>query len=99
MSATPSMCDTCHTPGRCCRTFILHHEDFKNVPWLFVAAEMAVRGMPFVPLFQREDGWWRFWCPNLSEEGRCMDYDNRPGTCSSYVPGENSLCVYHTEED
>lgn len=37
---------------------------------------------------------WVFWsCKNLTPEGRCGDYENRPELCRTYEPGQDLLCV------
>lgn len=49
---------------------------------------------PLMPLYQRvSDGCWYFWCPELTREGRCGDYPNRPDLCRSYEPMSDRLCV------
>jgi len=52
-------------------------------------------GVPFMPLFRRESGRWSYWCPNLSREGRCLDYENRPVTCRIFEPASDPLCVHY----
>jgi Fe-S-cluster containining protein len=60
--------------------------------------------LPFVPLevwgrwIDEESGrtysayWYR--CSNLLPNGRCGDYDNRPGLCRSFEPASDPLCVH-----
>lgn len=103
-----SACDTCPVPGQCCRSIILGggsfaldaqtadeaqaHVDQVNATPLFTAVNGV---MPFRPLMKRAtDGAWVWWCPNLSAEtGRCLDYDNRPGACRHYQPGDDAMCA------
>jgi Fe-S-cluster containining protein len=35
------------------------------------------------------------WCPNLTLDGRCGDYENRPYACMHYKPGTDPLCIMH----
>jgi Fe-S-cluster containining protein len=94
-----SLCDTCHTPGRCCRVFHLKTTSGsygEGETMLEVMSKLAMWGFPFMPLFKlRSTGQWRFWCPNLDlKTGRCNDYENRPKLCAEYAPGQDDLCVY-----
>lgn len=52
-------------------------------------------GFPFVPFFVGEHNSWRLWCPNLTREGRCGDYENRPRLCRSFQAGSDPLCIMH----
>jgi Fe-S-cluster containining protein len=53
-------------------------------------------GLPFMPLYKRPMGVWRFWCPVLDiKTGRCGDYENRPALCKSYRAGSDTLCAMH----
>ncbi len=36
---------------------------------------------------------WSFSCDWLGEDGRCMDYKNRPKLCRSYKPKSDLLCI------
>lgn len=50
-------------------------------------------GLPFLPLYMRPDGAWRFWCPLLDHStGRCSDYDRRPALCRAYEAGAERVC-------
>jgi Fe-S-cluster containining protein len=50
-------------------------------------------GLPFMPFQRLENGHWRWWCPNLTLEGRCGDYENRPALCRSFEPASDPLCA------
>lgn len=99
-----SDCDTCPQPGHCCRTMLLCGGEFPP-PDLrtLLEADLAIRNdriagppLPFHPLFQRQDGAWVLWCPNLNAKtGRCDDYENRPLACSLYEPRSDRLCILH----
>lgn len=39
---------------------------------------------------------WLFECENLTPEGRCGNYDNRPKMCRVFEPGSSTLCVEYT---
>lgn len=39
----------------------------------------------------------RWQCKNLTPEGRCGDYENRPNLCRIYEPGEDRLCAVYIE--
>ena len=43
----------------------------------------------------REYGTVVFKCKNLTAEGRCGDYENRPLLCKSYEPRSDNLCVHY----
>lgn len=36
---------------------------------------------------------WLYSCTNLTPEGRCSDYDNRPKMCQEFKPGADALCA------
>ena len=102
-----SLCDICPRPGHCCTGLSLGGGDFgrfKN--GLEVLVEIAgyirwgedtntVDLLPFMPLRRNEFGMWNFWCPNLTREGRCGDYENRPFACRHYQPLDDGLCAQH----
>jgi Fe-S-cluster containining protein len=59
----------------------------------------AERGLPFLPLmkFQGEGAmYWQWWCPKLTRDGRCGDYENRPKLCRDYQAGDDRLCALRT---
>lgn len=72
------------------------------------AAELAQKlpGHPFIPLrleiFPEDQiigtdpyGAGRWSCSNLTPEGRCGDYENRPELCRNYEAGSDRLCVMY----
>ena len=104
-----SLCDLCPRPGRCCSGFELNGGKFgEGKTALEIGADLARTqdiddegnvlgiGLPFLPLFLRSDGHWHFWCPNLTREGRCGDYENRPWACRHYQPLADHLCAMLT---
>lgn len=100
-------CDSCPKPGRCCTGLVLNGGELaKGTTMLAALATMATLrhqradgrmtiGAPFMPLMQRGDGEWLWWCPNLQADGRCGDYENRPEPCWRYTAGDDFLCVMH----
>ena len=59
--------------------------------------EIGSEPLPFLPLMQKEDGSWLWWCPMLDHRsGRCTIYATRPNNpCATYPPREDALCVEH----
>lgn len=70
---------------------------------------MEEMGLPFVPVERRSTHYvddpgsdqhgreyavWVWGCPKLLPNGRCGDYENRPGLCRSYQPLDDGLCVH-----
>ena len=55
------------------------------------------RPMPFVP-WQRvrtaDDEFWRWRCTELTADGRCGIYENRPRACQVFEPASDPLCVH-----
>lgn len=102
-----SLCDTCRVPGHCCRRFILNGGDFawRTTMLEALAAASTVLhgtddigyqiGLPFVPFYRDSNGRWWWWCPHLTRDGRCDDYENRPHVCRSFEPASDPLCIYH----
>lgn len=103
-----SLCDTCHTPGNCCKKFALSHgvkqETLRQPNWKqLVTDRMILQGVPFFKPVERviicQDTRKLadiiFTCTLLTEEGRCGDYENRPSACVDYQPKSDSLCVYY----
>jgi hypothetical protein len=103
-----SACDTCRDPGACCTGFQLNGgegawpsfwvDDTPLAPLICMAAGW----LPFVPVvrgptIKGEDGsYWaveKWGCLMLGEDGRCMDYENRPELCKRYEPKSDALCV------
>ena len=95
-------CGACPRPGRCCTGFVLNggmvpHE---AATALEAQLELDAHGLPFSPLMRRPaTGHWMLWCRNLTREGRCGDYENRPQLCADYQPGEDALCAMHRAAD
>jgi Fe-S-cluster containining protein len=101
-----SLCDTCHSPGHCCKDFVLIHlGTFWEASWVEDArAKMIEHDLPFIPSrFIHADnpepghapyGDVRFSCPRLGDDGRCTIYESRPQLCRSYEPATDALCVY-----
>jgi Fe-S-cluster containining protein len=79
--------------------------------WPEKAAEQLERelpGHPFIPLrlemypldvidptAEGPYGFGRWSCKNLTPDGRCGDYDNRPNLCKNYEAGSDRLCVMY----
>jgi Fe-S-cluster containining protein len=96
-----SACDTCCSPGACCREFVLNF----YVPadnWSEAARDkMDAHNMPFFrpkrvyPLHEGQDRVQvLFSCDRIGPDGRCTRYDERPETCRVYEPGgKDGLCV------
>ena len=107
MTDVKSLCDTCHSPGACCKNFSLGRTfwfDGDDTVELFLKSN----DFPFVPILVEEHesekkggrkyGSYRFSCPKLTAEGRCSIYEDRPYVCRQYEPASSSLCVYFEKE-
>jgi Fe-S-cluster containining protein len=104
-----SLCDRCAVPGNCCRHVSLNsgqprHAETPLEVLAWAAAHIQRCGdgiydlsLPFQPLFKKRDGGWVMWCPNLTPEGRCGDYEGRPFACRDYDPLTDRLC-WHFDE-
>jgi Fe-S-cluster containining protein len=106
-----SACDTCPKPGSCCKGFTLNNgrssPGFPASDWMARGIAYADRHhLPFIPLETYEstvegsdDGYVgiRWQCKNLTPEGRCGDYENRPELCRIYEPGQDKLCAVYVE--
>lgn len=72
--------------------------------------ENRLPGAPFIPIRLvraegarrdtaapegREYGTVRWGCRNITPEGRCGDYENRPQLCRNYEAGSDPLCVMY----
>lgn len=99
-----SLCGRCVAPGSCCRSFVLNIDGQDKMTALEVMGKLATAhqgpepynlGLPFLPLFKQESGFWKVWCPNLGRDGRCLDYDNRPETCRQFEPASDALCIHY----
>jgi len=98
-----SMCDSCMSPGACCKSLHLrggYAEDGHRLgdgPMSFERAEhLALKNGLWMmrPLYQDENG-WRWSCTALGRDGRCTIYEDRPDLCRRYLPGEDGLCVHY----
>ena len=92
-----SLCDTCHSPGHCCRDMNLYGNGLEDPDMLEHEAVEILNAMdlPFVPYGRDNQGALRFMCPHLTNEGRCGVYENRPDTCRNFEPASGPLCVYY----
>jgi Fe-S-cluster containining protein len=109
------MCDTCMSPGACCREIVLgggtayrEIDDPAEIEAMLARGDMDQDGqrkyagaiMPFKVKRRHEDGSWIFMCPKLdTATGRCTIYEQRPFCCSDYKPGSDPLCVHYWRED
>lgn len=104
-----SLCSICPEPGRCCKKFCLPAAPtFWKSSWEEDAQHwVEQQGVPFAPHshgpvhVDEESGeefvlvW--FHCPEVTAEGRCGIYENRPDTCRIFVPGSDQLCAFHKD--
>lgn len=101
-----SACDTCPKPGACCRGLALIHPSAYFATPLQALVAMVAWDLPFLPVDSRYEEWrnaewsateqrraFSFDCINLTPDGRCGDYENRPGLCRRYEPGQDALCA------
>ena len=101
-----SLCDNCKDPGHCCRSIFLRRDGepactpetrLEAFVWMATVGHydpwMGDIGLPVMPEYKDEDGNWRMSCPNLSPEGRCNDYENRPYLCRIYLPSVDQPCA------
>jgi Fe-S-cluster containining protein len=105
-----SWCDNCFAPGRCCSRISINSGSWMHgaseIELYIRLAEMTARHLgdpgsientgPLMPLWRTPDGRWVFWCPALTREGRCGEYETRPGMCRTFEPGQDLLCVFGT---
>lgn len=100
-----SGCDSCGTPGNCCRGFVLQRW-FDSDNWKREASDlMRSRGLEFfVAVRPVPYGGYlgltavMFDCTRLGDDGRCTQYDGRPDTCRLYQPGDDALCAEYTQK-
>ena len=99
----------CPDLGHCCKRFVLNpktippFDESRSIKG--VRRKLRHFNLPFEPLelaptatSGNEKLWW-FTCPLLGADGKCGDYENRPGTCSSFVPGGgDGLCLIKPEK-
>lgn len=111
--STPASCDKCPQPGVCCKDFVLSggglRSNFRtdSPNWQEAAeAQVAAIGLPFKPLRLshkrhgddgHEYGSARYFCPLVTEDGRCGNYANRPQLCQAYAPGTDAMCAMHKD--
>lgn len=104
-----SLCDTCHSPGHCCKEFHLDNlTTWKDEGISAVAAALKNAELPFTPVRQagtwkdtdgREYVSWYATCQKLTSEGRCSIYETRPALCRKYEPASDALCVYYVPKE
>jgi Fe-S-cluster containining protein len=104
-----SLCSICPEPGRCCKQFCLPSAPpFWKSSWEEDAqAWLDKYELPYAPHSigsthtDEESGeeyvavW--FGCPHVTEKGLCGIYQTRPDTCRTFLPGSDSLCVFHKD--
>ena len=92
-----SLCNLCPDPGMCCKGMLITLNGY-NKPYSHSSLEYANSrfvNFPQVAVGHTSEGYVLFDCPLLLD-GRCTDYDNRPGMCGeNYPPGLNNLCFFH----
>ena len=106
-----NLCDVCSDPGHCCFGIYLNYADDSptvtgetSLEALIQLASLEMQdcegtptvGSPFYPLFRNDQGNWQLWCVNLTRDGRCGDYANRPMLCKDYKPAQDRLCAMYT---
>lgn len=101
-----STCDTCISPGACCRSFPI-----PSIPRYYTALQVMVYMATYAPSANKLPGLpfinprkeviageecWVVSCSLVTEDGLCGDYENRPyWPCGSYEPGQDPLCAHH----
>ncbi len=108
-----SLCDTCHSPGNCCKSMWLRG-GLNNVLGSADATDLEIvdeldyirsyycdedHTFPFILFGRDEFGNPKYMCPELGNDGRCKVYDKRPDVCRNYEPASDSLCVYYKREE
>jgi Fe-S-cluster containining protein len=96
-----SMCDSCLSPGACCKRLTLSGPFAKPMSLEAVEHKLIdpdwisqTKGV-FRPGTQTDDGRWEFWCTALGADGRCTIYEDRPQLCRDYRPGHDGLCIHY----
>lgn len=106
-------CDVCHDPGACCRDFPLNIRTDRAgrtvleamvwaAGWSYSSPDRmrSFIGFPFLPNRIDAQGYWRWRCVDLLEDGRCGNYENRPyGPCVLYKPQHDEMCAMHPGAD
>ena len=87
-------CDEC--PVLCCKYVAMeidtpeNLEDFEDIKWYTAHKNVNV--------YVEEDGTWNVEfltpCEHLSDNGRCMIYENRPSICREY---EQDECTFYNK--
>jgi Fe-S-cluster containining protein len=105
----PSLCDTCRSPGACCKSFTLMNTD-GNEPLFPVDSPSApldyleAQDLPFLPVLAADATVsktgeprvvYSFTCLALGPNGRCRMYERRPTVCRAMEAGKNPLCVHY----
>lgn len=106
-----SLCDTCKSPGACCKRISLSvvETGLEIYVWLDMPIEEQIAHRMggfngFSPQSIKEQwddpsgrpyGSVYLQCDNLLPDGRCSIYDARPDLCRDYVPGSDKLCVHY----
>lgn len=99
-----SLCDTCVSPGACCKRMFFNRWDkeklnnpYQDEKTVIDYLQFNIGENPFIL-----SGWsddhkaWVWTCKNLDDgTGRCRDYENRPKLCRDYEPGSDALCVMY----
>lgn len=101
-----SLCDTCMSPGACCKKLYLsggrpdaRGNRIGEAHSYETAEHLALlNGTVFRPSVQLPDGRWNYTCHFLQPDGRCGDYENRPDLCRRYLPGDDPLCVHYWKD-
>lgn len=92
-----SLCDSCYAPGQCCKGFVLNNGTVGRGMTKAEVLEL-LKGYDLEMLVpskvEIEGDQWRFFCTNLTLEGRCGDYENRPPICRGLEPASDQLCVH-----
>jgi Fe-S-cluster containining protein len=97
-----SPCETCSSPGSCCRGFVLSLNDIPKANWESIArSRLDGYGLTYFRIEEALrsevtlDGCVgiRCSCDKLDKDGRCGDYENRPNVCRVYEPLSDNLCA------
>lgn len=108
MSHHQDICDRCQRPGHCCFAIPLMYDFGTPLDAVIYMASFIGRvksneddydvielGLPFIPLWRIDGGPDRYWCPHLTQDGRCGIYQFRPHTCRIYKAQSDPLCWHH----
>ena len=100
MTERGGLCETCKSPGACCKRMFLNggpgpfhmHEPMSRENAEHAAHRLDI---PFLPSHQKEDGTWEWSCTQLLDNGRCGIYEERPNVCRIYEAGSSPLCIHY----